>query len=147
AHRRRRRHLRGPRPGRLPAGPAAERRRLAGLRPLDRRHHLRAADLLPARPAARPARQAAPARRGGRLGCLWHVVVLINLYAVLALSLNLVVGYTGLPSLCHAAFYGIGAYTSALLSPWLGFFPALLAAVGLTALLSLLVAVPSLRLR
>ncbi len=79
----------------------------------------------------------------------WHILTMISLYAMLAMSLNLVTGYTGLLSLCHAAFYGIGAYTTTLLmmnAGW-GFFPALLAAVGLTAALSLIIAVPSLRLR
>src|SRR5207244_3489937 len=47
-------------------------------------------------------------------------------FAVLALSLNLLLGYTGQLSLGHAAFFGIGAYATALLtvklewSPWLG---------------------------
>ncbi len=80
---------------------------------------------------------------------LWHILVMINLYAVLAASLNLVVGYTGMLSLCHAAFYGIGAYTTTLLMMnfGLGFFPALALTVPFTALLSLVIAVPALRLR
>jgi len=80
---------------------------------------------------------------------LWHILVMINLYAILALSLNLVVGYTGLLSLCHAAFYGIGAYATTLLminAGW-GFFPALGVAILLTILLSLIIAIPSLRLK
>lgn len=80
---------------------------------------------------------------------LWHILVMINLYAILALSFNLVAGYTGLISFCHAAFYGIGAYTTALLmmnAGW-GFLPALLAAILLTMALSLVIGVPSLRLR
>ena len=49
-----------------------------------------------------------------------------GIFAILALSLNLLLGYTGQLSLGHAAFFGIGAYTSALLalklewSFWLG---------------------------
>jgi branched-chain amino acid transport system permease protein len=79
---------------------------------------------------------------------LWHILVLIDLYIILALSLNLIVGCTGLMSLCHAAFYGVGAYTVALLttSGW-SFLPALSMAVLLAGLLSLIVAVPALRLR
>jgi len=80
---------------------------------------------------------------------LWHILVMINIYSILALSLNLVAGYGGLLSLCHAAFYGVGAYATTLLmmkAGW-GFFPALFAAVLLTTLLSLIVAVPSLRLK
>lgn len=80
---------------------------------------------------------------------LWHVLILINIYAILGMSLNLAVGYTGLLSLCHAAFYGVGAYTTALLMVNAGwsFFPALLAAIGAATLCSLIVAAPSLRLR
>ncbi len=40
----------------------------------------------------------------------------VGIYIILALSLNLITGYCGQISLGHAAFYGIGAYTAALLS-------------------------------
>jgi len=56
---------------------------------------------------------------------LCHIVVLVGLYVIIATSLNLAVGFTGIPALGHSAFYLIGAYTSALLalnyglSPWL----------------------------
>ena len=39
-----------------------------------------------------------------------------GIFAILALSLNLLLGYTGQLSLGHAAFFGIGAYASALLT-------------------------------
>lgn len=80
---------------------------------------------------------------------LWHILITVNLYAVLASSLNLAVGYTGLSSMCHAAFYGIGAYVATLLmiEAGLGFFPSLGLAVIATAALSLIIAVPALRLR
>jgi branched-chain amino acid transport system permease protein len=45
-----------------------------------------------------------------------HLLILICFYTLLAQSLNLAAGKTGLLSLAHAGFYGIGAYTSALLS-------------------------------
>lgn len=79
----------------------------------------------------------------------WHILVLISLYIILAGSLNLVTGYTGLLSLCQAAFYGVGAYATTLLMTKLhwGFFPALVAAAFLTAILSLAIAIPSLRLK
>jgi len=56
---------------------------------------------------------------------LLHILILINIYIVLSVSLNLLAGYTGLLSICQAAFYGVGAYATALLSlkagwPWLG---------------------------
>ena len=45
-----------------------------------------------------------------------HVLIMAGVFTILALSLNLLLGYTGQLSLGHAAFFGIGAYTSALLS-------------------------------
>src|SRR2546430_8382581 len=45
-----------------------------------------------------------------------HVVIMAGIFGVLALSLNLLLGYTGQLSLGHAAFFGIGAYASALLA-------------------------------
>ena len=62
-----------------------------------------------------------------------HLLILVGIYAILAMTLNLVVGYTGLLSVTHAAFYGIGAYSVALLmtlAQW-NFFPALF--VGILA--------------
>ncbi|GAB1485795.1 hypothetical protein MASR2M79_08420 [Aminivibrio sp.] len=49
-----------------------------------------------------------------------HIFVMSEIYAVLALSLSLLVGFTGQVSMGHAAFYGMGAYASALLSVRLG---------------------------
>ncbi|MGH7355541.1 MAG: branched-chain amino acid ABC transporter permease [Candidatus Rokuibacteriota bacterium] len=55
-----------------------------------------------------------------------HVLIMAGIFAILALSLNLLLGYTGQLSLGHTAFFGIGAYASALLalrlewSFWLG---------------------------
>lgn len=48
----------------------------------------------------------------------YHVDVLnlIGLYAILGLSLNLIVGHAGLFNLGHAAFYAVGAYTAAILN-------------------------------
>lgn len=49
-----------------------------------------------------------------------HIAILSVIYAILALSLNLVVGYTGLLASGHAAFYGIGAYAAAIFITALG---------------------------
>lgn len=46
---------------------------------------------------------------------LIHLSVVFEIYLILALSMNLVAGYSGLLSLAQAAFYGIGAYATALL--------------------------------
>jgi len=68
------------------------------------------------------------------------LVMKIMILSVFALSLELLVGQTGLVSFGHAAYFGIGAYAAALLSPqsgpasfWL-LFPAALGAAGLYAL-------------
>jgi branched-chain amino acid transport system permease protein len=48
-----------------------------------------------------------------------HVLIVAGIFTIAAMSLNLLLGYTGQLSLGHVAFFGIGAYTSALMS--LGF--------------------------
>src|SRR5688500_20165532 len=59
-----------------------------------------------------------------------HVLILSCVYAIPAIGLNVMLGYTGLVSLGHMAFAGIGAYTAAVLmvDAKLGFWPALAAA-------------------
>jgi len=73
----------------------------------------------------------------------------IAIYTTLTLSLNLLVGYTGLLSITQAGIYGVGAYVTALLA--LHVRSDLLLAFGLSAvggvLVALVVALPSLRLR
>ncbi|MBR4400300.1 MAG: branched-chain amino acid ABC transporter permease [Synergistes sp.] len=49
-----------------------------------------------------------------------HIFVMSEIYAVLAMSLALIVGFSGQVSMGHAAFYGVGAYVSAILSTRLG---------------------------
>jgi branched-chain amino acid transport system permease protein len=73
----------------------------------------------------------------------------VALYAILALSLNIITGYAGQISLGHAAFMGIGAYTSALLytKAWFSFWPALLAAGLVAGLVGAILAIPCLRVR
>ena len=69
---------------------------------------------------------------------LIHLAILIAIYVPLAVSLNLIVGYTGLLSVTHAAFYGVGAYATTLLMVNMGwpFIPALIIAMVLTGLLA-----------
>jgi len=78
-----------------------------------------------------------------------HVAIIIALYTILSTSYNLLIGYTGLFSIAHAAFYGIGAYTSALLTLHFGAsFPlALLGAILLTALVGGAIGGAALRVR
>ena len=54
---------------------------------------------------------------------LLHLLIIICIYSILAQSLSLVAGYSGQISLAHAGFYGIGAYTTALLSVNYGLSP------------------------
>jgi len=78
-----------------------------------------------------------------------HLIILINIYIILTVSTNLLVGMVNLLSLGQAAFYGIGAYLSVMALMVLNWplIPALLLAMGGTALASLLIAYPSLRLK
>lgn len=77
------------------------------------------------------------------------VLVSIGLYALLALSLNIILGQAGIFHMGHAAFYAVGAYTTAILNthfqiPVLWLLPV---AGGAAALFALLVARPIIHLR
>jgi branched-chain amino acid transport system permease protein len=80
---------------------------------------------------------------------LLHILVMMGIYTVLAISLDLIAGQTGLLSIAQAAFYGLGAYTSGLLAVSFGvpFFWGTIAAMALAGVISLVVSLPSLRLR
>lgn len=80
---------------------------------------------------------------------LLHILILIGIYVILAESLNLIVGYTGLLSIAHAAFYGIGAYVAALMALKLNspFIINIICAVIISGLLGGLVGIPSLRIK
>lgn len=79
---------------------------------------------------------------------LLHILVLIGIYTILSVSLNLIAGYTGLISIAHAAFYGVGAYVAALMALNLHspFLVNIVCAVILCSLLGALVGIPSLRI-
>jgi branched-chain amino acid transport system permease protein len=78
-----------------------------------------------------------------------HIFVIAGIYIILTLSLNLIVGFTGLPALGHAAFSCIGAYTSSLLalnmglSPWIG----LLIGACVAAFSGIVIGYPAVRLK
>ncbi len=80
---------------------------------------------------------------------LLHIAIISGFYIILAVSLNLIIGYCGQVSLGHAAFYGLGAYTSALVSiHWhFPFLLALPAAMAVAALFGLGLGIPTLRLK
>src|SRR5262245_20652597 len=77
-----------------------------------------------------------------------HVLIFTALFATLALSYDLVVGHVGSLSLAHPAFFGVGAYTAAILATRVGwpFVVAVLGAVLAAAVVAALVGVPLFRL-
>ncbi|MDR1026753.1 MAG: branched-chain amino acid ABC transporter permease, partial [Lactobacillus sp.] len=72
---------------------------------------------------------------------LLNLGILFCIYSILALSLNLVVGMSGLLSLAQAAFYGIGAYATALGMTKLGldFFTTILLGMLINAVIAFVV--------
>jgi branched-chain amino acid transport system permease protein len=83
------------------------------------------------------------------IGHYLDVMIFVGIYCLINMGLSLLMGYAGQISLGHAAFFGLGAYTSGILcvkfslSPWL----AMAAGVALTALVAYVVGVPSLKLK
>jgi len=80
---------------------------------------------------------------------LTHLAILFFIYAILGVSLNLLVGYTGLLSSAHAAFYGIGAYATAiaLTSLHINFFFSLAAGIIITGIIAFLIGIVLSRFR
>lgn len=80
---------------------------------------------------------------------LYYILILSGIYVILSTSLNLIVGYTGLLSISHAAFYGIGAYIAALMALNLNtpFFLNIITAMLLSGLLGAFIGIPSIRIR
>jgi branched-chain amino acid transport system permease protein len=78
-----------------------------------------------------------------------RVIIYIGLYVVLALGLNVVMGFTGLLNIGHAAFYATGAYTTAILMTAYGlsFWWTLPIGMALGGLLGTAIGFPALRLR
>lgn len=76
-----------------------------------------------------------------------HLFILVCIYIMLSQSLNLAAGFGGMVSLAHAGFYGIGAYTAALLAVnyQVSFLISLPTAMILSGLLALLVSTIALR--
>ena len=76
------------------------------------------------------------------------ILNLIGLYVIVVLGLNLFIGYAGQISLGHAAFFGLGAYGSAVLTATYNFpaWPAMALTAAVIALVALALGVPTLRL-
>ncbi|MBC7220503.1 branched-chain amino acid ABC transporter permease [Candidatus Bipolaricaulota bacterium] len=80
---------------------------------------------------------------------LLRMLILASLFSIYAASWDLLAGYAGQISLGHALFFGVGAYTTALLGLHLGLHPYLTVPLGaiVATLAGLFVGVPCLRLR
>ena len=76
-------------------------------------------------------------------------IVLIGINIILAVSLNLITGFTGQFTLGHAAFMAIGAYTSAVFTAKLGqpFIVAIIASGIVASFAGILIGIPTLRLK
>ena len=76
-----------------------------------------------------------------------HILIVISLYTILSQSLSLTAGYSKLLSLAHAGFYGIGAYTTAILSVNYGWFflHSLLIAIVITGFIAFIISAISIR--
>lgn len=80
---------------------------------------------------------------------LLHLLIYFEIFVLVAVSLNVLVGYAGLLTVAHGAYFGVGAYASAILSLnfGYGFVPAAVLASAVAGAASLLVSLPSWRLK
>ena len=78
-----------------------------------------------------------------------RIVTVCMLYVMIALSINLLTGFLGVMTLGQAAFYGIGAYTAAILSTriGLGMGLSMVVAAVIAGVFSLLLGLPTMRLK
>ena len=77
-----------------------------------------------------------------------HLIVFIEIYSILALSLNLIVGYNGILSLAHSAFFGIGAYVVSIVLIYTNsFIFAFIAAIVISAISGLILALSASRFK
>ena len=76
-----------------------------------------------------------------------HIFILMCIWSIAALSLNLIMGYTGQPNLGMGGFFGIGSYATALLMLKLGFgfWPSLVLSALLSSVIGFLIGLPTLR--
>jgi len=80
---------------------------------------------------------------------IMQIVNMICIYIILGTSINVLTGFTGQLSLGQAAFFGVGAYTTALLNTRAGlqFIPCMIGSVLITALFGIVLAVPALKVK
>ena len=82
-------------------------------------------------------------------GYILNLLILVSISGILAASLNFIIGYAGIFSMAHAAFFGVAAYTGALIAMHLStsLLVAIPAAMAICAALSFVISLPSLRVR
>jgi branched-chain amino acid transport system permease protein len=80
---------------------------------------------------------------------VFHLLIYLDIFLIVAISLNIVAGYCGLLTLAHASYFAIGAYCYAIASLRLGweFLPSVLLGSVVAALLSLCISLPAWRFR
>lgn len=79
---------------------------------------------------------------------LVHLAILIGVYGILAVSLDFAVGFTGMLNLGHVAFFGIGAYVSALLAVnGMPVFASIFCGVIVAAIFGVFISIPTTRLK
>ena len=85
----------------------------------------------------------------GRQSYYVSMLAIAGIYYIVALGLNLLLGYAGQISLGHAAFFSIGAYTTAILSTRLGWQPlaGLVPAVAVSGFAAFVIGLPTLKLK
>lgn len=78
-----------------------------------------------------------------------YVINHIGIFAIAAVGLNILIGFTGQISLGHGAFFGVGGYAAAILATKLGFpfYLSLISAGIITAMVGLIFGLPSARLK
>lgn len=78
-----------------------------------------------------------------------HLLIIICIFGILSISLNYIAGYTGIISMNHATFYGVGAYAAAILTKTFGwtFFPSLAVGILASAVIAWLASFPLLKLK
>ena len=82
------------------------------------------------------------------MGYLLNILIISGIFGILSVSLNVLCGFSGILSLAHAAFFGIGAYTLGLLTTKLGmpYWTAFMAGGVFAAFFGILIGLPTLRL-
>jgi branched-chain amino acid transport system permease protein len=77
------------------------------------------------------------------------ILIFMGINSIVVIGMSMLMGYAGQISLGHAAFYGIGAYSTGVLTTHFGWsiYPAFFFGLGLSAIVAVIIGIPSLRLK